>query len=171
MMFGTHHPLLCLGPNKGNMSELAISRRRATQTDMPFLVQLRHDTMRAHLAASGVRQSEEAHLQRVLVHFDSAEILVHAGEPVGLVKIVRSDASWELLQIQLHPSVQGQGVGTEVLTQLISEADAAQVTLQLSVLKANPARRLYERLGFKVLLEKEHSFDMQRIPLPGLPSA
>jgi len=128
------------------------------------LVKLRHDTMNPHLAASGVNQSEEEHLQRVLAHFESAEILTQGSEPVGLLKVVRGGQSWELVQVQLSPSLQGQGFGTQLLKQLVSEAQAANAELRLSVLKANPARRVYERLGFTVIAEKAHAFEMQRAP-------
>ena len=39
-------------------------------------------------------------------------------------------------------------------------ADRAGVTLGLSVLKANPAKRLYEQLGFSVVGEDAHEFHM-----------
>ena len=35
------------------------------------------------------------------------------------------------------------------------------MSLYLSVLKVNPARRLYVRLGFKVIEETTHHFKMQ----------
>jgi ribosomal protein S18 acetylase RimI-like enzyme len=128
------------------------------------LLELRRNTMNPHLAASGVALSDEEHAQRVLWHYDSAEVLVEKNELIGLVKVVRNGASWELLQIQLSPAKQGQGIGTQVVEQLVSEAQFAQATLTLSVLRANPARRLYERLGFVVIKEKADSFEMQLAP-------
>jgi len=139
-----------------------LTRRKAMLEDLPFLVKLRHETMSPHLAASGVNQSEEAHLRRVLAHFDSAEILIQGYESAGLLKVVRGGQSWELLQVQLRPSLQGQGFGTQLLKQLVSEAQAADAEIRLSVLKANPARRVYERLGFTVVAEKAHAFEMLR---------
>jgi ribosomal protein S18 acetylase RimI-like enzyme len=149
------------------MREHPISRRKATPTDLPFLVKLRRETMDLHFAASGVIQSEEEHVQRVLVRFESAEILVQDSEPIGLLKVVREGLNWELVQVQLCPSHQGQGLGTKLLKQLISEAQVANANLRLSVLKANPARRVYERLGFTVVAEMAHAFEMQRPPIGG----
>lgn len=145
-----------------------LTRRKATQEDLPFLVKLRHETMNPHLAASGVDQSEEEHLRRVLVHFENAEILIQGSEPTGLLKVVRDTHTWELVQVQLRPTLQGQGFGTRLLKQLVSEAQAANAHLQLSVLKANPARRLYERMGFVVVAEEAHAFEMQRAPHPSI---
>ena len=48
------------------------------------------------------------------------------------------------------PSLQGKSIGTKLLQSLVEEAREAGASLKLSVLKANPARRLYERMGFVV---------------------
>ena len=153
----------------GGMREQPISRRKATPADVPFLIELRRKTMSAHLLASGVVQSEEEHAQRVLAHFESAEILLRGPEPIGLLKVVRDGRKWKLVQVQLCPSCQGQGLGTDLLAQLVSEADVADAELRLSVLKANPARRVYERLGFTVASEKAHSFEMHRASRSSFP--
>jgi GrpB-like predicted nucleotidyltransferase (UPF0157 family)/GNAT superfamily N-acetyltransferase len=145
-----------------------LTRRKATPEDLPFLVKLRHETMSPHLAASGVDQSEEEHLRRVLVNFESADILIQGSEPAGLLKVVRDTEIWELVQVQLRPSLQGQGFGTKLLKELVSEAQAANAHLRLSVLKANPARRLYERMGFVVVAEQANAFEMQRAPNPSI---
>lgn len=145
-----------------------LTRRKATPEDLPFLVKLRQETMNPHLAASGVNQSEEEHLHRVLAHFESAEILILDSEPAGLFKVVRDGQSWELIQIQLRPALQDQGFGTTLLKQLVSEAQTANATLRLNVLKANPARRMYERLGFTVIAEKAHAFEMQHASNPSI---
>ncbi|RYD78347.1 MAG: GNAT family N-acetyltransferase [Verrucomicrobiaceae bacterium] len=68
--------------------------------------------------------------------------------------------AWELVQIQLKPSDQGKGLGTTILRLLISEAREANASLRLSVLRASPARHLYERLGFVVVAEKLRSYEM-----------
>lgn len=148
------------------LREQILSRRKATQADIPFLLELRRETMSHHLAASGIDQTEEEHMGRVLVHYESAEILIQENRAVGLVKVVRDGPNWELLRVQLSPSIQGQGIGTTLLQQLVFEAQCANASLRLSVLKANPARRLYERLGFTVALEMAHALEMQCAPKP-----
>jgi GNAT superfamily N-acetyltransferase len=60
---------------------------------------------------------------------------------------------WDLIQIQLTPSLQGQGFGAQLIQSIISQARQAGASLKLDVLKANPARRLYERLGFTTIAE------------------
>ena len=118
--------------------------------------------MDAHLSASGASTDDDEHLARLMDRFDCAEVLLQDGVPVGLLKVSRDSAQWKLIQIQLVPELQGQGLGADLLAKIIAEADNANVTVALSVLKTNPARALYERLGFAVVGETEHEFDMLR---------
>jgi len=118
--------------------------------------------MDIHLSASGASTGDDDHLARLMHRFDCAEVLLQDGVPVGLLKVTRDSAPWKIIQIQLIPELQGRGLGAHVLGQVIAEADNANVAVALSVLKANPARILYERLGFTIIGESEHEFDMLR---------
>jgi ribosomal protein S18 acetylase RimI-like enzyme len=141
---------------------IQLTRRPAITDDVPFLMGLRRRTMDAHLSASGASTDDDEHLARLMDRFDCAEVLLQDGVPVGLLKVSRDRAQWKLIQIQLVPQLQGQGLGADLLARVIAEADNANVTVALSVLKTNPARALYERLGFAVVGETEHEFDMLR---------
>lgn len=134
--------------------------RPATPDDVPFLLDLRHQSMDAVLLASGHTLSDQAHLQRVQYAFEWAHIVQLAGVPVGLLKVVRTAPVWELVQIQLAPSVQGQGLGEQLLRTLMAEAMAAGASVKLGVLKVNPALHLYERLGFIVIGETDDAYHM-----------
>jgi ribosomal protein S18 acetylase RimI-like enzyme len=141
---------------------IQLTRRPATTEDVPFLMRLRRQTMDTHLSASGASTDDDDHLARLTYRFDCAEVLLQDGVPVGLLKVSRDSAEWKLIQIQLVPELQGQGLGADLLAKIIAEADNANVAIALSVLKGNPARALYERLGFAVIGESEHEFDMLR---------
>ena len=53
------------------------------------------------------------------------------------------------VSIGVKPNARGQGVGEKLMRALIAEATCRGVGLCLSVRSENPARRLYERLGFR----------------------
>jgi ribosomal protein S18 acetylase RimI-like enzyme len=55
------------------------------------------------------------------------------------------------LAIAVLPKWLGQGIGGRMLTQVLEDARAVHPAVVLSVREANPARRLYERLGFVVV--------------------
>ena len=103
-----------------------------------------------HLRASGETPTNAYHAQRLHYRFDCADVLVRDDRPVGLLKVARDPGEWEIIQIQLDPSLQGQGVGRMLLEEIVSEAQNTGANLTLKVLTANPARKLYEQLGFEV---------------------
>lgn len=73
-------------------------------------------------------------------------------------------ADWELVQIQIAPAWQGAGIGSHLVRALLEQARQAGAVVRLSVLKANPARQLYERLGFAVVAELDHAYEMAASP-------
>jgi ribosomal protein S18 acetylase RimI-like enzyme len=56
----------------------------------------------------------------------------------------------DLHQIYVAAEHQNRGIGTAILRSLQARAAAAKRPLRLNVLVNNPARRLYERLGFRI---------------------
>lgn len=137
----------------------AIRLRPASPSDLPFLLTLRQLTMTEHLQRVGAPTDDEAHHQRIAAHFDDAMIVCESANAgihsIGLLKVTRAAAEWHVHQVQIHPSRQGQGIGEAVLRELLAEAAREHVSVSLSVLHGNPARRLYERLGFRLLSETD----------------
>jgi GNAT superfamily N-acetyltransferase len=75
-----------------------------------------------------------------------------------------TDSTLFLGQLYLSGHMQRQGIGTGVLQMLIEEARRAGKPVTLGVVKINPARRLYERLGFQRTHEDRHKVYMQLEP-------
>ena len=146
----------------GRSVNLSVQSRAATRHDVPFLLALRRETMDVHLQAVGIEVSEPKRLQRVMYRFDCAAVLLNEGAPVGLLKLVRGALEWEVLQLQIAPSLQGRGVGAAVLQAVLCDASARRLGVRLGVLKSNPAQRLYQRLGFVRVGETEHEYLMLR---------
>ncbi|MFT4248868.1 MAG: GNAT family N-acetyltransferase [Pseudomonas sp.] len=118
--------------------------------------------MDKHLIASDADTSEAYHLERIQYHFDCARILMDGDRPVGLLKVKRGTTEWEIIQIQLSPQLQGKGAGHAILQDIIDQAASVGAGVKLSVLKANPAKRLYERLGFVTVGESAREYIMLR---------
>jgi GNAT superfamily N-acetyltransferase len=64
----------------------------------------------------------------------------------------------------LHPSLQGNGIGSGVLRAITSAADGSAMTLWLDVLQRSEARRLYERHGFELDHEDPVDVYLRRLP-------
>jgi len=123
--------------------------RRATEDDREFFWATRRDGF-LPLVTDWEDPAMRAQADR---EFDElpVQIVEEGGERVGYLCVVdRSDHLW-LDEIVLVEGARGRGIGTTLVEQVIADAEARGVPVRLGVLERNPARRLYERLGFRVV--------------------
>ena len=64
------------------------------------------------------------------------------------------------ISIALLKEYRGFGIGTRLIQEIIREARQQYTGMSLSVVESSPARRLYERLGFKSVGRIEESLTM-----------
>lgn len=89
-------------------------------------------------------------------HYADAEFdLILIDEmPAGRLYVHRRGTEIRLVDISLMPELRGKGIGTALLRNLMTEAEAAGKPLTIHVEKFNPAMRLYLRLGFKPIEDR-----------------
>ncbi len=63
--------------------------------------------------------------------------------------------------IALAPELRNQGIGTIVIREILDLAKRRAIPVRLNVLKANPAAKLYERLGFVRTGDDQHRYIME----------
>ena len=85
------------------------------------------------------------------------------GRPAGYWVIDRNARSLHLVDIAFLKEFRGSGIGSAVLESLIEESQAAGLPITLHVAHDNPARRLYERLGFEEVSRTETDAAMKRV--------
>ena len=68
--------------------------------------------------------------------------------PIGWVQTIDRKQELYLAQIYIAPEFQRRGIGASIIREIIREATEKDKDVTLSVLKNNPSRNLYERLGF-----------------------
>jgi ribosomal protein S18 acetylase RimI-like enzyme len=92
--------------------------------------------------------AQDAHYRK---HYPGAtlDVIELDGERAGRLYVHRAARDIRIMDIALTPEFRGQGTGSELLRSLIDEAEASGRTLSIHVEHNNPARRLYERLGFR----------------------
>jgi GNAT superfamily N-acetyltransferase len=91
-------------------------------------------------------------------------VIMLDGADIGWLQSATRDGSFFLAQLFVDAAHQGQDIGTEVMHRLIDEATALGQPMTLAVVKINPAKRLYDRLGFLVTHEDDRKFYMRREP-------
>jgi ribosomal protein S18 acetylase RimI-like enzyme len=122
--------------------------RPATADDLPFLWRLREAAMRpVYEPAEGW---DEAVQRERAAESIAGRIVLVGGEPAGALTVKDRGHELHLAWVAVLPRLQGQGLGTALVRLAQAEAAAAGRPLSLHVLPSNPARQLYERLGFEV---------------------
>jgi len=106
--------------------------------------------------AAFVRQQFEAQDAYYREHYDPAtfDVIEVDGEPVGRLYVARWEDEIRIVDVALLPEYRGRGIGTALLRELLAEAAEAGKRLSIHVELNNPARRLYERLGFAPVEER-----------------
>lgn len=130
--------------------------RQAREDDFNFLYNLKVTCLKEYVAIT-YGWDDEYQLQLFTKRFDPSEIQIIAVDDhdVGNLSVEDSDDELYIAGIYLLPAWQKKGLGTSVIKDVLSAAAAREKGVWLQVLKVNPARRLYERLGFQIFEESE----------------
>ncbi len=91
-------------------------------------------------------------------------IIEKDGESIGRISVRRPGDEIFLAGIEIAPEQQNQGIASQLIGELLHESDQLRLPIKLQVLKVNPARRLYERLGFVYTGETPTHYLMARQP-------
>ena len=135
---------------RGELTWSCVVRRRALERDRAFLEQ-------AHLAALGPvalvgygwtkQRLQSQFLEEV--RLKNCEVIVVDGSDAGYISTEDRRTHWYVDAFAIVPNYQRRGIGAAALRGLLADAGARPV--RLSVLRTNPARSLYTRLGFRVI--------------------
>lgn len=97
-----------------------------------------------------------------------SSIILRNEEAVGRMVVNEDTKEFTLVDISLLPAHRGHGIGTHLLRELLSKAVEATKPVRLHVLLTNPARRLYERLGFSFVQSDSLYCEMIWTPTHGM---
>ena len=128
----------------------------AGEGDFEALLALRMAAMRESLEKVGRFDPQRARerLSRGYLPAYTRHIRLQ-GELVGFVVLVPREKDWLLDHLYIHPSAQGQGIGSWVLDRVLHEADDQRMAVSVTALKHSDANRFYLRHGFVLPAEGE----------------
>jgi ribosomal protein S18 acetylase RimI-like enzyme len=89
------------------------------------------------------------------------QLIVVDGIRAGILVVDDRPDEIFLARIFVLPAFQRQGIGSALMRSLMERARTAQKPLRLRVMNVNPARHLYERLGFNVTQRTATHFYME----------
>lgn len=144
-----------------------LTTRAATESDRGFAYEVKRAALGPYVEQVwGWDEAFQREFHARTWQLRRPDIIVLDGEDAGTVQLVRRDADYLLGEFYLLPRHQGCGVGSRLLRRMLSQADAERLAVTLQVIKINPARKLYERHGFRVTGETATHFLMERAPHP-----
>jgi len=139
---------------------MTLSFIQACDNDRAYLLSLRKLTMLEHFEKSGQFLTDSQHAFRLNDAYDCFYLIYHGDDVIGALKYQEMPDFFEIMQLQIHPNYQGKGFGSKVMHAIIEQAGSKYLTL--TVLKANPAIKLYQRLGFIITGEDEFEYWMRK---------
>lgn len=153
----------------------SVTLRPENPADQPFLLQLYASTRAEEMKLvpwdaaqkeAFLRTQFQLQALHYHKHYPDAgySVILLEGRPIGRLYLDRGPEKFELLDIALVPQHRGAGIGTALMRQVITEAASARKPLYIYVERDNPALRLYERLGFRLINEVGIHFFMEWLP-------
>jgi GNAT superfamily N-acetyltransferase len=143
-----------------------VTVRPTTQADEAFAYQVRETTMRDYVIETwGVWNAVEARAQiNKDIRSLKSKIIVIDGQDAGILRVEEFETHIHLDQLWILPEFQRQGFGRVILVQILEQAKARGLPLRLWVLRVNPAREFYKRLGFSIIEQTQTSLHMECAP-------
>ena len=131
----------------------SLALRRASEEDVDFAFQVLKETMRDYVVATWGTWREEESRREIAeqVSAGGTEIIELDHAPIGVQLVERPGTHIQLVQLYIEKEFQRRGLGTQLLKRLFVEGRESSLPIRLRVLAVNPAKRLYERLGFVVI--------------------
>ena len=138
--------------------------RPITASDTAFLWALHVQTMRAYVEPIwGWDEAQQREKIRTRKQTTERFIVEVNGADAGHFERVRAPDARIIGNLQIHPSFQGRGLGTQMIEAECEDAIESGLPVRLGVLVTNPkAKALYLRLGFEVTTATETHYFMER---------
>jgi ribosomal protein S18 acetylase RimI-like enzyme len=163
-------------PELPRAAALGVRARPMTDDDLIFVAALYASTRAEEVAVTGwpiehqrafLAHQHDAQHRHYRSHYPDAHwlILEKSGAPVGRLYLDRWERELRVIDISLVPSCRSQGIGAAVLRDVQDLARALGIGVSIHVEKNNPARHLYDRLGF-VLAEDKGVYDLLEWGMP-----
>jgi ribosomal protein S18 acetylase RimI-like enzyme len=150
-----------------------IALRPVRVDDEPFLLALYGSVRAAELEqvpwtdeqkSLFVRQQFDAQSAHWREHYrdTSFDVIEQDGVPIGRLYVARWRDEIRVVDVALMPEHRGSGLGSALFHELFAEGDRTGRPVTIHVEINNPARRLYDRLGFVLKEEKGIYLLMER---------
>jgi RimJ/RimL family protein N-acetyltransferase len=152
-----------------------ITLRKVSDSDAQLLLELYASTREAELSmtpwseeqkSAFVRMQFAAQAQAYSAQHPCAthEVICLDGRPVGRLYLDRQPDRFDILDITIAPAFRNAGIGSQVLKDILQDADQARAGVCIYVETFNRSLRLFERLGFRAAAGQDFYIRLERAP-------
>ena len=158
------------------MSTLAV--RPALPQDEIFLYELYSAIRGPEFALAPIPAAQKEQLIRMQFRAQMSEytqmypnscyhLVLLDSKPAGRLWVAPGNGELQLVDIAVHPNLQGKGIGTVLVQRVQQEAAKARLPIRCCVFRFNTGSlRFHQRLGFSILREDQTHYHLEWRPVP-----
>ncbi len=143
------------------------SFRNCAVNDFDFLFELKKQNFKWYVDKIwGWKDDEQKERlkQDLEEHLAHKRIILIDNKPVGIYVVhITENGDLFINEISILREYQNKGIGRKILEEQLKENQSKGIRTILQVFKDNPAKSLYEKLGFKVYGETETHYQMENL--------
>ena len=147
---------------KRNQNTPEIATRAASDADSAFAYDVKKQALGPYITQvwGWDEELQQAFHRR---EFDSTrlQIITRDGHDIGTIEILTNSERILINMFYILPEFQNQGIGSKLVRDILDTAQRQSLRVRLAVLKINPARRFYERHGFRKVEETDTHWKME----------
>lgn len=136
---------------------MQIDFRKCEYSDLDYILKLKELGMKWYIEKIynvwDIEFQKTATKKELDKHINDMRIILVDGSDAGVTTFFEEDNKYVVGLILIHPDYQGKGIATKIISEYIDTAKKDKKEIKIKTYKENPARRLYERLGFKIYEE------------------
>lgn len=136
--------------------------RSVTETDKDFLYNIKKASIKEYVEKIW-GWDEEYQIKDFESDFipENFKIIMVEGKDIGFIRVNEEPSNINITEIHILPDYQGRGIGRSVIKSIIEDASDKMKTVTIGCFIANQrAKKLYERLGFKVVRTTDTHYEM-----------
>lgn len=132
--------------------------RECRDSDLEFILNLKELCLKWYIEKIygwDIKIQREKTIKELDKHINDMRIIMVNEQDIGITTFYEEDNVYIVGLIMIHPDYQNKGIATNIINNYINIAKGNKKKIIIKTYKDNPAKRLYERLGFLEYNQKD----------------